>query len=818
MLRSALCALTLLLGSGPALPQERVGDVLDGRTLMANGQRVQPLGEVLSFPGRPLDLVLSKDGKRLYAKTDQGLLVVDAVNWTILQTLSYPARDKASLRGLVLDSDCLWVSLGTGVLAEARLKEGRLSWGRRIAFDPAGGSAYPCGLAISGSRALVALSRRNSVAEVDLEAAKVLREIPVGVAPYDVLWEGRWATVSNWGGRRAKPGERTMASSGTDTLVDDAAHPVSGTVGRIDLEVGRMVSEVEVGLHPTQLLRDGGRIFVANAGSDDVAVLRLEPLEVTARIPVRPDDKLPFGSLPNALALAGDRLLVANGGNNAIGVIRNGVSLGFLPTGWFPTALAVHGTSVFVANAKGDGSRAAAPGTQVWDVAFQRGSLQRVSLPDPEALKAATRTVSELGRLPQVRQALAQGSKGAKPLPVPQRAGEPSVFKHVVYVLKENRTYDQVFGDLRQGNGEPSLCVFPRFVTPNHHALAEAFVLLDNYYCNGIVSADGHQWATQGITSAYQEKGHGEWTRGYDFGTDPLAFAPTPFLWDQALLHGLSFRNYGEFDFPTLEPASATWADVHAKRPGVRIVPNLPLAPLRPYTAPAFPGWEMRIPDQVRLEAFLQEFREAERTGDWPSLVLVYLPQDHTRGTTPGAPTPRAHLADNDLALGRLVEAISGSRFWQDTCIFVNEDDPQAGFDHVDGHRSLCLVVSPYTKRGEVVSAFYNQGSVLHTMARMLGLPPLNVMDALAPTMEACFTSKPDLRPYTALPSNIPLDEMNPPKATATVAMDFSRPDRIDDDALNRILWEAARPGVPYPAQLVGAHGKGLGRLGLRVE
>jgi hypothetical protein len=291
-------------------------------------------------------------------------------------------------------------------------------------------------------------------------------------------------------------------------------------------------------------------------------------------------------------------------------------------------------------------------------------------------------------------------------------------------------------------------------------------------------------------------------------------------LWDHALLRGLSFRNYGEFDFPTLEPPSATWDDFYgraakgAAQPAFR--QSIALEALRSYTSPLFPGWEMKIPDQVRVDAFLKEFRESEATGHWPSLVFVYLPQDHTRGRTPGAPTPRAHLADNDLALGRLVEAISKSRFWKDTCIFVNEDDPQDGFDHVDGHRSLCLVISPYTKRGEVISRFYNQGSVLHTLERMLGLPPMNQLDAVAPTMEACFTAKPDFRPFTALPNRVPLDEQNPPGAVAS--MDFSRPDHIEDDALNRVLWLAEKGFAPYPVHFAGSHGKGLKRLGLKLE
>ncbi len=445
-----------------------------------------------------------------------------------------------------------------------------------------------------------------------------------------------------------------------------------------------------------------------------------------------------------------------------------------------------------------------------------------MALPGTIQLATWTSEVKALARLPRALEALQGAKANMRPVPVPARIGEPSVFKHVVYVIKENRTYDQVFGDLKQGDGDPALCIYGRGVTPNHHALAEQFTLLDNYYCNGVVSADGHQWATQGITSAYQERMFGDWTRSYDFGTDPLAFAPTPFLWDQALLRGHSFRNYGEFDFPTKLPEKATWLDYYRDhRQGLSKVgfkQSMPLDALRAYTCPTFPGWEMQIPDVVRAEAFLQELKAFEAKGDLPNLVIIYLPQDHTQGLKAGVPTPAAHMADNDLALGRIVEGLSRSRFWKETVVFVNEDDPQDGFDHVDGHRSLCLVASPYTKRGAVVSRFYNQGSVLHTIARILGMPPLTQLDAAAPTMEACFTNTPEFRPFVALPNRVPLDELNPPAADAftkqaqvqSAALDLSAPDRISDDQMNRILWTAAKGSAPYPAHLAGAHGKGL--------
>lgn len=818
---SAMCA--------PAQCRREVGSVQGGGTLVATGQSVQPAGQVLSFSGRPLDQGLSTDGSTLLVKTDEGILVVDAVTWTLRQTLPYGPKDGASMHGLALDRDGhrAWVSLGHGHLAELKQSGKVWAWGRRIALPSQDKtSPYPCGLTLSadGRRALVTLSRANAIVWVDLVEARILANIPVGVAPYDVAFsrDGHQAFVSNWGGRHPVEGERSMTSADTPVLVDAQGLPTSGTISQVDLATQRVVNETAVGLHPSQLLLDpeSQRLFVANANSDTVSILETATLKVLESVSLRPDPALPFGSLSNALALTpdGKTLLVANGGNNAVGVVdvaKGAKVLGFIPTGWFPSALATDGRSLFIASAKGDGSHQGESGHHKWAVGLQRGTLQKVSLPTAEQLKAFTGQVSTLGLMPQTLRALERGQSGAKPVPVPARTGSPSVFKHVVYVLKENRTYDQVFGDLKQGNGDPNLCIYGRDVTPNHHALAEDFVLLDNYYCNGIVSADGHQWATQGITSDYQEKAFGEWTRSYDFGTDPLAFAPTPFLWDHALLRGLSFRNYGEFDFPTVEPATARWQDFHQGSRGVRFKQSIPLEALRPYTSPTFPGWEMKIPDQLRVDAFLKEFREYEANGQWPCLIFVYLPQDHTKGATPGAPTPRAHLADNDLALGRLVEAISKSRFWKDTCIFVNEDDPQDGFDHVDGHRSLCLVISPYTKRGKVISRFYNQDSVLHTMERMLGLPPMNQLDAMAPTMEACFTSTPDFRAFTALPARVPLDQMNP--SGSPTAMDFSRPDRIDDNALNRALWLAEKGSIPYPAQFAGSHGKGLKKLGLKL-
>jgi YVTN family beta-propeller protein len=834
-----------------------VGDAENGAVLLSTGQRARPVGDVLRFAGRPVDLALSPDGRFAFVKEIDGLLLVDAATWSVVQRLPFGEKHGASMHGIAVSHDgrTIFVTDTKHALREASVgADGRLAWAGSIDLPaPAiGGEPYPCGLALSHDErlALVCLSRGNSVAVVDLEHGTMAAEIAVGVAPFDVVLspDGATAYVSNFGGRRARAGERTADSSGTDVLVDVRGIAASGTVTKVDVAARRVVASIEAGLHPTdlELAPDGTRLFVAAANSDAVIAIDTATFAVAEQIDVRIDARLPFGCIVNALALSPDgrHLYAANGGNNAVAVVRLGQAgrpskvEGFVPTDWFPGAVACRGAEIFIACVRGDGSRDSRPEhieKNAWHSGWFHGSVARVREPDSAQIAAWSARAREDARVPEALRAADRARSGAAPRPVPRRVGEPSVFEHVVYVIKENRTYDQVLGDLPRGNNDPSLCIFGREVTPNHHALAENFALLDNYYCNGVLSSDGHQWAMQGIVVDYIEKQFGGWTRSYDLGTDALTYAASDFLWDEALLAGLSFRDYGELEFPQLSAPKGGWFDVYRdwKSGGKELAftQSVQIETLRRYTAPRYPGWELAIPDQVRVDRFLEEFREAERTGEWPNLVIVYLPQDHTSGTSTRVPTPRAHVADNDLALGRLVEAISKSRFWPKTCVFVNEDDPQNGFDHVDGHRSLCLVTSPYPKRGAVVSHFYDQTSVLHTIERILGLPAMTQLDASAPTMEDCFTDAPDLTPYVALANSIPLDERNPDPKSAQLdaeaqrfaemseSTDLSQPDRIDDDAWNRALWFAAKgASLPYPAEFAGAHGRGLKALALKLD
>jgi YVTN family beta-propeller protein len=827
---------------------ERVGSLAGGGHIVSTHQALHPAGQSLEFGGRPIDLVLSPDKRTLYVKDDRGLVVIDVGAWKIRQELKFLAGG-GSTHGIAVtrDGSRVFATTAQNMLWEARPgEEGKMSWGRKIMLPGPGGTgnSHPGGLALSPDEKLayVCLSRNNSLGIVDLESGMLTREVTVGVAPFAVAIkaDGKTAFVSNWGGRHPKPGEKSAKSSGTETLVDERGVAASGTVSVVDLDKGEETAQITTGLHPSdlELSADQRTLYVANANSDTVSVIDATSLRVVDSVLVRPDATLPFGSAPNALALSkdGKTLFVANGGNNAVAVVAPGANHkleGFIPTAWYPGALANDGKFLYVANVKGLGSRNPRSDKKGWNSHMYLGTVSKVEIPSDQTLKQYTREVNIDARVPQILHAWEKSESHKKPVPVPRRLGEPSVFEHAVYIIKENRSYDQVFGDLPQGNADPELCVFGREVTPNHHALAEQFVLLDNYYCNGVLSADGHAWAMEGYATDYLEKSFGGFTRSYPFaGDDPISYAATGFIWDNVLLHGLSFRNYGEMSYTAPVPGDAGWQAIYenyrTNGNAISFKHDVQIETLRRYSCPQSPGWNLRIPDALRADIFLNEFSECEKKSEWPNLVIIYLPCDHTSGTRPGGPTPRAQVADNDLAVGRIIERISKSRFWPKTCVFVNEDDPQAGFDHVDGHRSLCLVVSPYTKRGVVVSKFYNQTSVLHTMERMLGIPPMNQMDSLAPLMTDCFTGTPNFSPYVALKNNIALDELNKPTAQLqgaerywaeqSIAQPLDEVDRADEDTLNRIIWHSVK-GVdaPYPVQFAGAHGKGLKKLKLNL-
>jgi hypothetical protein len=419
---------------------------------------------------------------------------------------------------------------------------------------------------------------------------------------------------------------------------------------------------------------------------------------------------------------------------------------------------------------------------------------------------------------------------------VPERVGEPSVFQHVIYIIKENRTYDQVLGDLTNGNGNADLCVFGERVTPNEHKMVRDFTLLDNTYCCAALSSDGHNWTDSGIATDYLEREFAGWPRSYPSGgdglntKDALAYSSAGFIWNDALAHGRTFCDFGEFTSD-----KRRWTDPARKgKPGfldcyrnfvngadeIALTDEPDIEALRPYTMTNTIGWDLDVPDVFRAAQFIKSLKQFEAAGRLPNLVIVWLPNDHTSATKTNYPTPKAMVADNDLAFGRIVEAVSHSRFWTNTCIFAIEDDPQNGWDHVSGYRTTAYVVSAYTKRGAVVSTQYNQTSLLRTMELMLGLPPMNQMDATATPMFDCFIppgAGPDFTPFDAVTNKVPLDEMNlPPKlisdpllrkdAQVSARLPLDKEDQCPEDLFNHILWRAAKGSQsPYPDWAVKA-------------
>jgi YVTN family beta-propeller protein len=819
---------------------------------LPTGQRVQPAGEWVAFNGRPVDLALSHDGKFVLAKDRSALRVIDRKTMKLIQTVDSPGG--ASLYGLVVarSGEVLFSNSQNGVHVFSPTNDPTNGFGYELTRTltlPA--DSFPCGLGLSDDEQTlyVCLSKKNAVAVVDFATGKLIRSINVGVAPFDVLVDKQRLVVSNIGGRRPQPDDKTADSGGTQTVVDDRGIASTGTVSLIELPLPAgdpSVHEIEVGRHPSVLSRslNDGSVVVCNTNEDSIS--EIDAIEFSStQHQVKPENDIPFGSMPSAIIdwKSEQKYLVALAGNNCLAVVKpNGAHrtvIGLVPTAWYPVALAMDKTHAYVACVKGIGSRSIVrDATQGKNSHDHRGTVQKIRLDqilEADQLETWTQLSLKNARVPRgitrVENETASEAKptAVAPVPVPKKLGDPSVFKHVIYVIKENRTFDQVFGDLKEARSEPSLCVFPENVTPNHHALARRFGILDNYYCNGVLSADGHSWATEGNVTPYLERAFGGFARSYTFGNDPITYSSSGFLWDHFLDAGFSFRNYGEMDYakpPAGMKYQEIWKAYQDKQP-IEFGQNIGIERVRQYSCRNYPGWGMMIPDVLRMDRFLEEFREFEKNGELPTLCLVYLPQDHLGGGI----TTRSHMADNDLALGRLVEAVSRGRYWQDTVIFVNEDDPQNGYDHIDGHRSLCLPISAYSKPG-VNHKFYNQTSVLRTMLHMFGLPPMNQQDAAAPLMTECFQAEPNLDAFTALAANFPLNEAPQSQQKqsaserkwrgilATVPLERTgMKTEQDEENLNRFVWHDMKGWeAPYPSQWAGPHAKGLKQLGLDLD
>jgi YVTN family beta-propeller protein len=862
--------------------REKVGQIGTNCYYTPVNQLLTPAGRQVELPGmRPQAIALSPNGRLLVtAGKTHSLVVLDPATGEVLQRLNLPS-DKAtdvtadsvpdeilnpdrdgqiSYTGLGFSPDGKRIYLSNvegNVKVFGVKRSGKVVGLFSIALPPAKlpgrGAEVPAVLAVSpdGKRLYVALNLSNRLAEVDAVSGQVLRLWDVGFAPYGVALAGQKAYVSNWGGRRPD-GQCATGPAGHGTLVrvDPVRHVANeGSVSVVDLGVAQDKSEVRsakseiltgAGACAIAASPDGRWVVVAIAGSDTLGVIDARTDRVVETICARQNPADLFGAQPNALAFdkSGSRLFVCNSTQNAVAVFdfKPGKSKlrGLIPVGWFPGAVVYDPgrKAICVGNIKGIGStRHLQPGEPAKFNSHQSfGTVSLVPVPARRELSRLTRIALQNLRYGLLQEEKLPARAGQPPRAVPERVGEPSTIKHVIYIIQENRTYDQVLGDVPQGNGDGSLCVFGEQVTPNHHKVVRDFVLLDNTYCSGICSADGHQWADSAMCNDYLERSFAGFPRSYPFGgtsssVDALAYSSAGFIWDDAIAHGKTLRDYGEFALTeahwrdaakTRGPGAADcYQDFVSQAGAIEVSCRPSIESLRPYLVTNTAGWGLSIPDVFRAAQFIKELRQFEQTGNFPELSIVSLPNDHTSGTKEGCPTPAAMAADNDLAFGQIVEAVSHSRFWKETCIFAIEDDPQAGWDHVTGYRTTCYVASPYARRGAVVSTQYNQTSLLRTMELMLGLPPMNQMDATATPMSACFTDTPNLTPFTALTNNIPLDQMNPgPKkisdpllrkqAYTSARLPLDQADKCPEDVLNRILWHAVKGSqVPYPAWAV---------------
>jgi DNA-binding beta-propeller fold protein YncE len=583
-------------------------------------------------------------------------------------------------------------------------------------------------------------------------------------------------------------------------------------VAVVDLNSQKVIARWPTQEHPNEMLltASGKILFVANANRNTVTVFDTKTGKALETLSASLYPNWPSGSTPNSLALTPDEktLFVANADNNNLAVFDVGApghshSLGFIPVGWYPTSVRVtpDGKHLLVSNGKGVISKANPGGPQPgrksrhqtlpqYIAQLFHGTLSVIDLPSrKEFEKQLVADTAQAYRCSPLKPDATVPAVRPKDSPIPFAPGEPSPIRYVLYIIKENRTYDQMLGDMPEGNGDPELCLFPEDVSPNHHELAREFVLFDNFYADAEVSADGHEWTMGAYATDFVEKiwplqyGHNQ-RRKYVYPAEGMFSMATPaggYLWDRAAEAGVSYRSYGEFV-------------ANGKTPEEPAVPRMKA--LRGHIDEWYRGFDLEYPDAKRAERFIHELRRFEDEGEMPRLQVIRLPGDHTVGAGLGKKTPRACVADNDVAFGQIVEAVTHSKFWPQTTIFVLEDDAQNGADHVDAHRTVAFVISPYSKRGSVDSTMYSTSSMLRTIELILGLKPMSQFDAAATPMFNAFQATPDLRPSTALPARIDLEERNTKTSwgeKASHKMDFSKEDAADDLLLNEIIWRAVR-------------------------
>jgi YVTN family beta-propeller protein len=668
----------------------------------------------------------------------------------------------------------------------------------------------------------VVLNGNDEIMKIRLaDKSVVWKKSSGGVAPFGITMAGGKLYVTNWGGPFVTDSSKVTAGVPWGSIYTDPRTGASaiGTVTVIDPANGALLKEIMVGLHPNVLIRsdDQKYVYVSNGNSDDVTVISTRTDAVAETIPVGmfQESYKGEGSSPNGLSLSSDNtaIYVSNGMDNAVAVVRLGRSAatngkghtnieGYIPTESYPSGTALIRDTLVVANLESEGANVITASKGARGIHYQLGSVSIIPFPAKEKLAEYTAQVYESALQYRYTSAMLPPRPDVAPVPVPERIGEPSVFKHVVYIIKENKTYDQVYGDLPQGRGDSSLCVFGERITPNMHALARQYGWMDNYHASGKSSAEGHQWSNAAIVSDYVQKNVRAWFRSYPHRqTDALVYNKTGYIWNQAMDHGKKVRIYGEA-CTTIYDNNLKWLDLYRKyqageKPNWKNTSTIDN--ILPVISPEFPDNDnMVFSDQQRADIFIREWDEYEKGDSLPHLMIVSLPNDHSAGTSPNFPTPNAMVADNDLAVGRIIERISKSRYFDSTVILITQDDSQSGWDHISAYRTVGLVISAYPAEG-VVTTNYNQTSMVRTIEQILGIPPMNILDATASPMVDCFSKTKNIRPYTALGNNVPLDEMNKPlsqlrgkdRKYAIKSMNelYNEVDGGRDDEMNEIIW-----------------------------
>jgi len=790
--------------SGPSAPGVGPGERLGQRILLPNQWYLDPVGDQRQLGYFPMNMRLSPDGKYLAVlhcgASDHELMVFETGRVRPISTTAFPN----SYYGLVFSSDGSKVYISGGeseVIHVYSFADGYLYAPETVRIAPERERKVPGGMDISPDGKLLATTENwgNAVDIIDVASLSVIARVPFEseARPYDCKFsrDGKTLYASLWG---------KAAVAVIDVLAPDAGAPV----------------RIPTGDHPNEmaLTRNGKRLFVANANANTVSVIDTAAGRVveTLNTALYPDSL--EGSTPNSLDFSpeGTQLFVANADNNSVVVFDisefgQSKPVGSIPVGWYPTSVRVSkgGETLYVANGKGFSPVANPQGPNPYLRVGKRrtfeqhiklmlpGTLSIVPMPTAEEFSDYTARVYACSPYRRDQQPVAAPPKNN---PVPATVGGPSPIKYCIYIIKENRTYDQVFGDIPEGNGDPSLCLFPEKYSPNHHAIAREFVLLDNFYVESQVSADGHEWSTGAYATDFVQKtwpsvygGHG---LAYPSeGAFPIAFPSAGYIWDKCREANVSYRSYGEFIDNARVVGEPGSTNVEA---------------LKGHFDPYYRSYDLDYLDIDRAKRFIEEFEELVREKELPSFIIMSLPNDHTAGTRTGSYTPRAMVADNDLALGMVIEAVSKSPVWKETTIFVVEDDAQNGPDHVDAHRTVALVASPYTRGRGKDSTFYSTASMLRTMELILGLQPMSQFDAGARPMYNAFRSTPDTRPYECRP--VP-EEMrfrkNSPDAWGielSARLNLEKQDAADDILFNEIIWRSIKGGdSPMPAPVRAA-------------